>query len=438
MKRVYIVLAIVAVLGWIAIGMLVAKGPQPEIVVPAEIITTLGPLNITNTLLTAWLVMAMIIGFGLIATRAMKVMPSGIQNFAEAVVDFLLSQCEEIAGREKARALFAFVATIFIFVLVSNWFGLLPFFNAIGKTEDVGHEVFLVMAEHAEDGHAFEEDEHFFAWKMADAGGFGLVKPGGDTFEFEVHAEEEPAAAADRYIVALAQEFTGFEPEGAEAGDLSGAGDFSAATVQEAFERLAADPSAPKVLLASDAGGEDAHGIESPALGEVVTGVDFPEQKLALVIPYFRSVFSDVNHTLALALCAFVFIEVMGLRTIGIGYLGRFFVNPFRPPYFIGSVVGFLELLSEFIRIISFTFRLFGNIFAGEVLILMLTFLVPFLVVDIIYGLELFVGFIQAAVFALLTLVFASMAMEHHGDEHEEQHDPETHEIIQPGAAQAH
>ena len=79
--------------------------------------------------------------------------------------------------------------------------------------------------------------------------------------------------------------------------------------------------------------------------------------------------------------------------------------------------MGLLELLSEFIRVISFAFRLFGNIFAGEVLILMLTFLIPFIIVDLIYGLELFVGFIQAVVFSLLTLVFAMMAVEHHDEE---------------------
>ena len=115
------------------------------------------------------------------------------------------------------------------------------------------------------------------------------------------------------------------------------------------------------------------------------------------------------------------------MRSLGLGYLKKFFNFSGVIPAF----VGILELLSEFIRIISFAFRLFGNIFAGEVLILMLTFLLPFLIVDIIYGLELFVGFIQATVFALLTLVFAVMAVEHHDEEgggHEEEagHDMES------------
>jgi F-type H+-transporting ATPase subunit a len=65
---------------------------------------------------------------------------------------------------------------------------------------------------------------------------------------------------------------------------------------------------------------------------------------------------------------------------------------------------------------VSFTFRLFGNIFAGEVLLIMMGFLVPLLVINIFYGLELFVGFIQAFVFAMLTLVFAQTAVSHHDD----------------------
>jgi len=101
-----------------------------------------------------------------------------------------------------------------------------------------------------------------------------------------------------------------------------------------------------------------------------------------------------VNNTLALAIVSFLCVEFWGFQALGAGYLKKFFnLNG------IMSFVGILELLSEFIRVISFAFRLFGNIFAGEVLILMLTFLMPFLFVDIIYGLELFVGFIQAAVF---------------------------------------
>lgn len=132
-------------------------------------------------------------------------------------------------------------------------------------------------------------------------------------------------------------------------------------------------------------------------------------------------------------------IEFWGFQSLGFGYLKKFF--NFSSP--IAAFVGLLELLSEFIRVISFAFRLFGNIFAGEVLVLMLTFLMPFLLVDIIYGLELFVGFIQAAVFALLTLVFGVMAIEAHGDDdhHDGSDAGDAHHAAHPttsGAAQAH
>ncbi len=134
-----------------------------------------------------------------------------------------------------------------------------------------------------------------------------------------------------------------------------------------------------------------------------------------------------------MGIVSFFVVEFWGFQALGLAYLSKFFVAPWKSP--IMTFVGFLELLSELIRIISFCFRLFGNIFAGEVLVLMLTFLMPFLFVDVIYGLELFVGFIQAAVFALLTLVFAIGAVEHHGDDdHHEEHGAEH----PTGAVQAH
>ena len=87
-------------------------------------------------------------------------------------------------------------------------------------------------------------------------------------------------------------------------------------------------------------------------------------------------------------------------------------------------MVGILEIISELARLISFTFRLFGNIFAGEVVLFMSAFLVPFLAATVFYALEVFVGFIQAFVFAMLTLVFAVVATAH--GEHEAGHETET------------
>lgn len=141
-------------------------------------------------------------------------------------------------------------------------------------------------------------------------------------------------------------------------------------------------------------------------------------------IPLFRSMNADVNVTLAFSLISAIFTQVLGIATIGIlPHLGKYFVAPWKRPYGIGTFVGLLEFIGEFARLVSFTFRLFGNIFAGEVLLTVVSFLVPYLVPIPFYGLELFVGVIQALVFCLLTLAFTKMASEHHG-EYEEHHAP--------------
>ena len=126
---------------------------------------------------------------------------------------------------------------------------------------------------------------------------------------------------------------------------------------------------------------------------------------------------TDINMPLALALISFVFVEYWGIRTLGLGYFGKFFAfkNLFRgrPSGLIDAFVGILELISELVRIVSFTFRLFGNMTAGEILVVMITFLVPFVANVFVFGLELLVGLIQAVIFAGLTLVFLSLAVHH-------------------------
>lgn len=434
MKAVYIAGGVVAVIGFLAVGLLIAQGPQPEIIVPAEKITQVGFLNITNTLLTSWVVMALIILIAFLCTRSMTLIPSGAQNFIEAVMSFLLNQIEEIAGEKNGRKFFMVIATIFIWVIMNNWFGLLPFFNAVGKTEDINHLVFEEIYEQNEKGTAFEEREKHGAWFMENTGGITMVKPRAGSTEFEWEAGDTAGVATDRYITQLAEAYTDWEPAHAAEGGEHGAP--TKEDVEGALAALKADPKAPIVHLAEgdshaeeeDAHAEDSghHAIPSAALGVDVESVEFPGKKVGLVIPFFRGTFSDVNNTLAMGIIAFLCIEFWGFQALGFGYLKKFFnLNG------VMSFVGILELLSEFIRIISFTFRLFGNIFAGEVLILMLTFLMPFLFVDVIYGLELFVGFIQASVFALLTLVFAVGAVEHHGDE-------EHHDGHEGGEADAH
>ena len=131
---------------------------------------------------------------------------------------------------------------------------------------------------------------------------------------------------------------------------------------------------------------------------------------------------TDLNMPLALAIISFVFVEFWGIRVLGFRYFGKFFRfgallkgNIFQG--FIDIFVGLLELLSEFVRIISFTFRLFGNMTAGEILLLVTAFLIPFVFSLPFYGLELLVGLIQALIFSGLTLVFVTIAVTPHGGE---------------------
>ena len=147
-------------------------------------------------------------------------------------------------------------------------------------------------------------------------------------------------------------------------------------------------------------------------------------------IPLFRSMNADVNMTLAVAIISLVSVQVLGIAALGpLHYGGKFFVAPWKKPYIIGTVVGLLEFIGEISRLVSFTFRLFGNIFAGEVLLVVIGFLVPYLAPIPFMGLEIFVGFIQGLVFAMLTLVFLKMAMTSH-DDHEE-HGPSKQELSQ-------
>ncbi len=175
-------------------------------------------------------------------------------------------------------------------------------------------------------------------------------------------------------------------------------------------------------------GGEAAHGVE---------------QGYALV-PWVRVASTDLNFTVALALISVFMTQVLGFRALGMGYLGKFFrfgslirpvVEAFRAQtegmtfgkrlraffgaFFMGLIdfgVGLLELISEFSKILSFSFRLFGNIFAGSVMLFVIGTLLP-AIQSLFLLLELFVGLIQALVFGMLTMIFMSQAVHHHGGE---------------------
>ena len=272
--------------------------PAPTVELPASTIFHLGPLPVTNTILTSWITVAILVLIALFVTRRSKLIPGRLQGAVEAIIEWMYNFCKDVAGPENGRRFFPFVTTIFLFVLLNALLNLIPGFGSITFTNAEG------------------------------------------TF------------------------------------------------------------------------------------------------------PLLRGANTDINTALGIALLAFIFIEFWGFKNNKFGYLkkffnfsrglkgwGQLFTGKFKSS--IGNImmgaidtfVGFLEFFSELIRIVSFTFRLFGNMTGGEILILILFFLLGFAGLGFIqlgYVFEMLVGAVQALIFSGLTLVFATMAAEKHEGEHSE------------------
>ncbi|MBU1661909.1 MAG: F0F1 ATP synthase subunit A [Chloroflexi bacterium] len=157
-----------------------------------------------------------------------------------------------------------------------------------------------------------------------------------------------------------------------------------------------------------------------------------------VLAPYVRVTATDLNFTVSLAFISVVMTQVIGFQTLGWGYITKYFnIHAFRNlggalkkpgfggPFeimmpFIDIAVGLLEIIAEISKILSFSFRLFGNIFAGAVLLFVIGFIAPVFAQSIFLLLELFIGLIQAFVFGILTMVFMSMATQGHGDKVDE------------------
>ena len=347
MKTWLIVLGVVAV---VAAGVMFVKPPAPVIIVKPEHVFSLGALEVTNTMFTSWCVVAVLVITSYFVGKNVSVVPSGFSGAIEALVSGFYGIVESVAG-ENARKFFWVVTTIFLYVLTSNYFGLLPINGIVGKPEP------------------------------------------GEGAKQVVFRQTEFLGMPVAYIPNAPKECQG-----------------EACPTHAEGHAAAAEPAAKT---------GEAHAVEAA-----------PGEFSGLLSPFFRSVNTDVNTPLAIAIFSFIFVEFWGLSALGPGYLKKFFaVDAFKkgPLGVIDIFVGLLEFVSELSRMVSFTFRLFGNIFAGEVLLTMMMFLVPFVLVDVFFGLELFVGLIQAFVFAMLTLVFAQTAVAHHGGGEHEGHGESHH-----------
>jgi len=137
-------------------------------------------------------------------------------------------------------------------------------------------------------------------------------------------------------------------------------------------------------------------------------------------IPLFRGMVADLNMTFALAIITIIGAQLYAIKYMGLrGNLRRYLYNPFKDP--IMAFVGILEIIAEFSRLLGLSFRLFGNVLAGEVLLIMIAFLSQFLTpvaLQPFYIFELFIGGVQAYIFFMLSTVFISLGLSH--DESEE------------------
>ncbi|MCS6827397.1 MAG: F0F1 ATP synthase subunit A [Caldilinea sp.] len=305
----------------------IAPVPPPHVALSGEPIFSTGPKWFTNSVLTTIIVDIVLILLALAVRFNLKEIPGAFQNFMEAIIEALYGLAESVAGKNASK-FFPWVATIFLFVIISNWSGMLPGVGSIGFYHPTDKH----------DAHATALDgdsARLFDNQLAMVGGSIVLAP-------LESAQKAPAAA------------------------------------------------------------EGEHGK---------------------FIPLFRAPSADLNVTFALAISTMVMVQIWGVRFLGGSYFRKFFnfsgPNPFMKG--INGFVGILELVSEFSRVIAFGFRLFGNVFAGEIVLATMAFLIAFLLPVPFYVLELFVGFVQALVFMMLALVFFHMATISHGS-HDEHH----------------
>lgn len=406
----------IGALVFIAVGFLFVRGPKPIIEIKGETLAEIGPLPILNTMVTGFTVAIILIVVSFLATRNMKLIPSGLQNLVEAIAEALYNLCIQTAGEKNGRRFFPVAATIFVFICVANWMALTPIFNSFGSVLEVTPHHF-----HAESQVLTQKSGVGFIFPFS----LGADEPRTDFVIDEGGREVEAKDAAAERCAGLAKDT---KTECKES--------IYALSMAEALEKkdYHTDVDGCPALPAREAstayvpGGPTRQPTEAEhaawecyhhAYEAGIAGLKADGKKLGIILPYFRSMNTDLNSPLSLAIMSVIFIEFWGITGLGLFKYGSKFLNFSNP---IAFFVGILEFIAEFARIISFTFRLFGNMLAGEILLLVMTFMVPFLIALPFYALETFVGMIQAFVFFMLTIAFGALALESH-EEHGDDHD---------------
>jgi F-type H+-transporting ATPase subunit a len=334
------------ILGLIAAGIYCAyfgpsilKPVSPTVVLPAEPIWP--GVWITNSMLATIItdILLLLLAFGAYRfSKSGSLVPKGMYNAFEAIVEYLSSTVEGATGK-WARRITPTVATIFLLIFIANMVKMVPGFESIGYLE--------------------KPQKSSIAW--------GTVK-------------------------------------------LFSIGNLPV---------YAIDP-AQKIIY-----------VMPPEEGTDTSGVAEESHELCKecqVVPFLRGVATDLNFPLALAVIAVFMTQVFGVWAVGPGYFSKFLpLGKLVNGGIFGIIdfgVGFLELILEFAKILSFSFRLFGNIFAGVLLLSIVGALLPVVIPPGLYLFELFFGIIQAYVFYLLATMFISMALVGHsgGEESQEHH----------------
>lgn len=402
MKKRYIVLACAIIMILMSCGIAPWLSPvRPFIQLPGELYPGTSFTNTFAASLLAYVILIIIAVTLRARSRTADEVPTGFYNFFEWVLEGAYGFAANIAGEKKVKDFFPFFMTYILFILIANWLGLVPGFDSIG---------------------IWEYKPHFFGEQ--------------DIHAIEADIEEAAAQGDEELQAVLSSLEEQYELE--HSLEVSN-GHLTESSHDELFHAIEhkidkdnkGDLRVGPLLIRKDYADEEADVVLlHPEEGEDGEKVGYnPKAADWTIVPFFRPASTDLNLTLALAIIAMVMVQYYGFKYLGIrGYLAKFF--PFIAPGFgaevaknpiraIDPAVGFLELISEISKIISFAFRLLGNIFAGMVLLFVMAFLLPAANI-VFFGLEFFVGLIQAIVFALLMLIFMASATEsHHGDDHD-------------------
>jgi F0F1-type ATP synthase membrane subunit a len=426
-------------------------------------------IRLTNTFVGSVIVWIVLLLFAVYVSRRRpkdgnEAPPGGFYYLFEVLFEGLMGFVGGIAGGRHFRLIFNMFMTIFLVVLMANWMELVPGVDTVG-----------FIHPHVKEKYDADKDEY----KLVTTDGYEIyqgflgisyvngqcdwISPADEAAADEAtlaNAELAKLVAMEELAVKAAYaryqaEHNGHGDDAAEEGSGDGHGDdhgtettaaeTDAATA--AYDEVLAGRTAEKEArrgrgcytgvkaLPWEAGSgddhtDDDHGDEAKADGkkhgiQLHPDPSSEEAKLVpwVVLPFVRVPSTDLNMTLTIALVSFVMIQYIGFKALGIGYLTKFFNfgTLFKSP--LGGIdvaVGLLELIGDFAKILSFSFRLLGNIFAGSILLFVMSFLIPILPWPF-FILEFFVGVIQALVFALLTAIFMNLATisHHHDDDHD-------------------